>query len=156
MNSSLGYRIFISQNMQFMVRWKVAGELVRPKNITHGSNSPFGVLNAAFHSSPSLIQRCSPKNSVSLVSWSWDSGYILQSRFVRVSSFRLIVWSSSLLGGNLSASFSSNTLECRRYSSGICSAVAIVVLLFTHALGQGIVTFPFSQSIWGLKVCSHG
>src|SRR6266403_2956602 len=102
------------------------------------------------------FQRCSPKNSVSLVSWSWDSGYILQSRFVRVSSFRLIVWSSSLLGGNLSASFSSNTLECRRYSSGICSAVAIVVLLFTHALGQGIVTFPFSQLIWGLKVCSHG
>src|SRR6266403_5341217 len=100
--------------------------------------------------------RCSPKNSVSLVSWSWDSGYILQSRFVGASSFRLIMWSSSLLGGNLLASFLSNTLECRRYSSGICLAVAMVVLLFTHALGQGIVTFPFSQSTWGLKVHSHG
>src|SRR6266403_4018559 len=87
------------------------------------------------------FQRCSPKNSVSLVSWSWDSGYILQSRFVRASSFRLIVWSSSLLGGNLLASFLSNTLECWQYSSKICSAVVIVVLLFTHALGQGIVTF---------------
>src|SRR6266446_8966502 len=100
--------------------------------------------------------RCSPKNSVSLVSWSWDSGYILQSRFVGASSFRLIMWSSSLLGGNLSASFSSNTLECRRYSSGICSVRAIEVLFFAQALGHGISTFPFSQSTWGLKVLSQG
>src|SRR6266478_2990119 len=55
MNSSFGYRIFISLNMRFMVRWKVAGELVSPKNITRGSNSPFRVLKAAFHSLPSLI-----------------------------------------------------------------------------------------------------
>ena len=35
--------------------WKVAGEFVRPKNITVGSNSPSEVLKAAFHSSPSSI-----------------------------------------------------------------------------------------------------
>src|SRR6266478_523153 len=102
------------------------------------------------------LRRCSPKNSVSLVSWLWDSGYILQSKAVGASSFRLIAWSSSRLGGNLSASFSSNTLACRRYSSGICSAVAIVVVVSVHALGQGITTFPFSQSTWGLKVHSQG
>jgi hypothetical protein len=37
-----------------MVR-KVAGELVSLKNITVGSNSPSLVINAAFHSPPSLI-----------------------------------------------------------------------------------------------------
>src|SRR6266403_4082684 len=103
------------------------------------------------------LWRCSPKNLVSLASWSWDSGYILQSRVVRASSFRLIAWSSSCLGGNLSASFSLNTLECRRYLAGICSVVVIVmVFCHTHAFGQGMVTFPFSQSTWGLKVCSQG
>jgi len=35
--------------------WKVAGELVSPKNITVGSNSPSGVRKAAFHLSPGLI-----------------------------------------------------------------------------------------------------
>ena len=51
----------------------------------------------------------------------------MQSRTAGAFSFRLIAWSSSRLGGNLSASFSSNTLACQRYSSGICLAVAIVV-----------------------------
>src|SRR6266403_1549924 len=83
--------------------------------------------------------------------------YILQSRVVGASSFRLMAWSSSLLGGNLSASFSSNTLECHWYSSGICSARAMEVSFFlAHALGQGISTFPFSQLIWGLKVRNQG
>ena len=36
--------------------WKVVGEFVSLKNITVGSNSPSGVRNAPFHSSPSLIQ----------------------------------------------------------------------------------------------------
>ena len=36
--------------------WKVAGELVSPKNITVGSNNPSGVRNAPFHLSPSLIR----------------------------------------------------------------------------------------------------
>ena len=36
--------------------WKVAGELVSPKNMTIGSNSPLLVQKAAFHSSSSLIQ----------------------------------------------------------------------------------------------------
>jgi len=35
--------------------WKVAGELHKPKYMTRGSKSPRLVLNAAFHSSPSLI-----------------------------------------------------------------------------------------------------
>src|SRR5580692_1899826 len=39
----------------FIIIWKVASELVRPKNMTVGSNNPSGVRNAAFHSSPSLI-----------------------------------------------------------------------------------------------------
>ena len=42
--------------MLFIIVWKVAGELVNPKNITSGSNNPQFVLNAAFHSSPSLIR----------------------------------------------------------------------------------------------------
>ena len=46
----------MSLNESFMNRWKVAGEFERSKNITVGSNNPFGVMNAAFHSSPSFIQ----------------------------------------------------------------------------------------------------
>ena len=42
--------------MVFIIIWKVAGELVSPKNITVGSNSPSGVRKAAFHSSPGLIR----------------------------------------------------------------------------------------------------
>src|SRR5229473_2673968 len=40
----------------FIIIWKVAGELVSPKNMTVGSKSPSGVRNAAFHSSPSLMR----------------------------------------------------------------------------------------------------
>ena len=36
--------------------WNVAGEFVRPKNMTLGSNKPWFVMKAAFHSSPSLIR----------------------------------------------------------------------------------------------------
>jgi hypothetical protein len=43
------------QNMEFIIIWNVAGELVRLKNITVGSNSPSGVRKAAFHLSPSQI-----------------------------------------------------------------------------------------------------
>ncbi len=43
------------RKMVFIIIWKVAGELVSPKNITVGLNSPSGVKKAAFHSSPSLI-----------------------------------------------------------------------------------------------------
>jgi hypothetical protein len=42
-------------NMEFIIVWKVAGELVSLKNITVGLNSPSLVMKAAFHSSPSLI-----------------------------------------------------------------------------------------------------
>jgi len=44
------------RNIVFIIIWNVAGELVRPKNMTVGSNSPSGVRNAAFHSSPGLIR----------------------------------------------------------------------------------------------------
>ena len=40
-----------------MARQKVVGELVSPKNITHGWYRPKGVLNVAFHRSSSLIRR---------------------------------------------------------------------------------------------------
>src|SRR5580658_9318448 len=40
----------------FIIIWNVAGELVNPKNMTVGSNSPSGVRKAAFHSSPGLIR----------------------------------------------------------------------------------------------------
>ena len=46
----------MSLNELFINHWKVAGEFERPKNITVSSNNPFGVMNAAFHSSPSLIR----------------------------------------------------------------------------------------------------
>ena len=39
-----------------IIDWNVAGELHIPKNITVSSNKPLLVLNAAFHSSPCLIQ----------------------------------------------------------------------------------------------------
>jgi hypothetical protein len=42
--------------MKFIIIWKVAGKLVRPKNITVDLNSPSGVRKAAFNSLPSLIQ----------------------------------------------------------------------------------------------------
>ena len=44
-----------SSNMAFIMVWKVAGELVIPKNITVGSKSPWFVINVAFHSSPVQI-----------------------------------------------------------------------------------------------------
>ena len=42
-------------NIAFIIVWKVAGELVSPKNITVGLNSPLLVMNAAFHLSPFLM-----------------------------------------------------------------------------------------------------
>jgi hypothetical protein len=44
------------RNMEFIIIWKVAGELVRLKNMTSGLKSPAGVSNAAFHLSPCLIR----------------------------------------------------------------------------------------------------
>ena len=46
----------ISSNVMSIIDWNVAGEFHIPKNITIGSNNPLLVLNAAFHSSPCLIQ----------------------------------------------------------------------------------------------------
>src|SRR5712672_3047798 len=44
-----------SSNIVFIMAWNVAGELVRPKNMTVGSYSPLLVMKAAFHSSPFLM-----------------------------------------------------------------------------------------------------
>ena len=41
-----------SLNNSFIIVWKVASELVRPKNIMVGSNNPSWVRKAAFHLSP--------------------------------------------------------------------------------------------------------
>jgi hypothetical protein len=45
-----------SMNIEFIIVWKVAGELVSPKNIMVGLNNPLLVMKATFHSSPSLIR----------------------------------------------------------------------------------------------------
>ena len=47
--------VIISPKVESMNAWKVGGELHCPKNITKGSYRPKGVVNAAFHLSPSLI-----------------------------------------------------------------------------------------------------
>jgi len=44
-----------SQNIVFIMVWKVAGELVRPKNMTVGSYNPLLVMKAAFYRSFGLI-----------------------------------------------------------------------------------------------------
>src|ERR1700733_14812500 len=54
--SSVGYLLHKLRNILAMVLQNVAGELVRPKNMTLGWNNPNGVLNAAFHRSLFLIR----------------------------------------------------------------------------------------------------
>src|SRR6266850_1886658 len=70
-----------AQKMWFIIIWKVAGELVKPKNMTNGSNSPSGVRKAAFHLSPSLIwillyphRMSNLVNRVHPVNWSTTCG----------------------------------------------------------------------------------
>ena len=41
--------MIISLNKLFMKHWKVAGELVRPKNMTVGLKRPLWVTKVAFH-----------------------------------------------------------------------------------------------------------
>ena len=45
----------ISVKILFIITWNVAGELQSLKYITKGLNAPWKQMNAAFHSSPSLI-----------------------------------------------------------------------------------------------------
>jgi len=45
-----------SPNMLFIMLWKVAGALEKPKYMTVASKRPRLVINAVFHSSPSLMQ----------------------------------------------------------------------------------------------------
>ena len=72
-----------SQRMSFIIVWKVARELQRPKNITIGSNSLRLVAKAAFHSSPSLIWM--------LLNPQWRSrveNHFTPQRWVRTSEMR--------------------------------------------------------------------
>jgi len=46
----------MSSKIESIIAWNVAGELHIPKNMTVGLYNPRFVLNAAFHSSPFLIQ----------------------------------------------------------------------------------------------------
>jgi len=50
------YSTISKANIVFIIVWNVAGELVRPKNITISSKSPLFIRKAAFHWSPSLIR----------------------------------------------------------------------------------------------------
>ena len=50
------WAIIRSQKIMFIIAWKVAGELVRLKNITIGLKRLRSVTNATFHLSPFLIQ----------------------------------------------------------------------------------------------------
>ena len=63
--------------MSFIIVWKMAGLLVIPKNITRGSNMPWLVQKAAFHSSPGLMQMLLKSQQISslvkyLALQSWD------------------------------------------------------------------------------------
>jgi hypothetical protein len=67
--------------MVFIIVWKVAGELVRPKNMTVGSKSPLFVMKATFHLSSSLMRTSLypyltsiPVNRVHPLSWSISWG----------------------------------------------------------------------------------
>src|SRR5882672_10381344 len=60
--------------------WKVAGLLVRPKNITRGSKSPRFVRKAAFHSSPSLMWTLLyPHQTLSLVKYCTSRSQVMRS-----------------------------------------------------------------------------
>jgi len=45
-----------SPNISFIIFWKVAGALEKPKYMTVASKRPHLVINAIFHSSSSLMQ----------------------------------------------------------------------------------------------------
>ena len=45
-----------SSNMSFIMLWKIADVLEKPKYITVVSKRPHLVINTIFHSSPSLMQ----------------------------------------------------------------------------------------------------
>ena len=60
----------MSQKMSFIIIWKVAGQFVKPNNMTCGSKSPQFVRKAAFHSSLLQIQiLLKPQQTSSLVKY---------------------------------------------------------------------------------------
>src|SRR5437588_5327158 len=72
--------IISSQNNTSIIVWKVAGELVRPKNMTRHSNNPLLVLKAVFHSSPSLMRTLLyPHLMLSLVNHFFLTNLVLRS-----------------------------------------------------------------------------
>src|SRR5712675_2944405 len=86
-----------SSNMAFIMAWKVAGELVIPKNMTVGLYNPSFVMKAAFHSSPSLI--CTllyPQRTLNLVKsffiLTWLISCGIMSPASRVEDYEWVVW----------------------------------------------------------------
>ena len=76
--------------MWFMNDWKVAGELVSPKNITVGSNRPRFVRNAAFHSSPSLIRILLYPHRMSIFEKTWAFFSLSMSSWISGSGYRFL------------------------------------------------------------------
>src|SRR6267154_496535 len=73
-----------SWKMSFIMVWKVAGLLVRPKNITRGLKSPRLVRNATFHSSPSLTRTLLyPHRTSSLVKYCVPRRQLIRSEMSR-------------------------------------------------------------------------
>ena len=57
-----------SPRMLFIIAWKVAGALEKPKYMTVASNRPRFVMNAVFHSSPSRMRTLLyPQRTLNLV-----------------------------------------------------------------------------------------
>ena len=69
-----------SSKISSIIVWNVAGLFVRPKYMTSGSNKPRLVRNAAFHSSPSLIQTLlKPQRTSNLVKYFAPQSFAINS-----------------------------------------------------------------------------
>ncbi|KAF9799045.1 hypothetical protein IEO21_10624 [Rhodonia placenta] len=118
-----------SWKMSFIIAWKVAGELVRPKNITRGSYNPRLVTKAAFHSLPALIRTLLCPH--------------LTSNFVK----SIAPWSLSTISA-ISSVVEENALglKARRRVRFLFSYFLIFVsrsLSLTHAIDNAVVSVIF-------------
>ena len=88
--------LIISSNVISIIDWNVAGGLHIPKNITVSSNSPLLVLNAAFHSSPCLIQMLLYPYCMSILEkYLGDTAALSSAHIVSTWHFQLYTWVSS-------------------------------------------------------------
>ena len=75
--------------MWFIMFWKVAGELQRPKYMTMGSYKPYFVLNAALCWSPSLMHTLlKPPSTSNLVKMNASCTSVISSG-IRGSGYQL-------------------------------------------------------------------